>query len=472
MGGSLLWFRQDLRLADNPALVAALQQGPVLPVYILDPAVLAKRGAASKVWLHHSLQALDAALQASGNRLLVCQGDTAQQLAALVQHYQLDQIVCQHDYTPDARRHEKQLHQTLKAAGIAIQSFQHSLLLEPWQVKTKTGGPYKVFTPFWRNAQNILNDVSPPLPAPEQIPGPQRQNSSTSLPPEAWGLLPTIRWDKGMMAHWQVGEAAAAQKLQAFFKVMADYHSQRDLPDQTGTSQLSPHLHFGEISPRQIWQAAMQQPESEGSRIFLNEIGWREFAYHVLWHFPDTPREALNAQFKAFPWADNQQALKAWQQGLTGYPIVDAGMRQLWQTGWMHNRVRMIVASFLTKHLLQPWQSGADWFWGTLVDADLASNTLGWQWAGGCGADAAPYFRIFNPITQGQKFDARGQYVRRWVPELAGLPDKWLHEPWAASPLVLQAAGVQLGGNYPAPIIEHSFARQRALAALAQIKKA
>ena len=292
------------------------------------------------------------------------------------------------------------------------------------------------------------------------------------------GLLPTIPWDGGLQATWIPGEAGAQARLETLVAgPLKAYHDLRNLPDKPGTSMLSPHLRFGEISPRQVWhrvQIALQQgeiPSGTDSVTFLNEIGWREFAYHLLYHFPQTVDTPLNPAFEAFPWRHDPTGLKAWQKGLTGYPIVDAGMRQLWHTGWMHNRVRMIVASFLTKDLILPWQQGANWFWDTLVDADLASNTLGWQWAAGSGADAAPYFRIFNPITQGEKFDPDGHYVRRWVPELAAMPAKWIHKPWEAPAEVLSSARVRLGENYPGPMVDHAQARLAALAAYKEISK-
>ena len=356
----------------------------------------------------------------------------------------------------------------LRAAGLRADSHPGALLHEPWTVRTKTGGPFQVFTPFWRRCLS-LPDPPPPAAAPDALPPPARWPESRTLGELA--LLPEIDWAAGFRSHWEPGSAGAQARLRQFLdQALAAYTTQRDRPDLAGTSRLSAHLHFGEITPRQIWHAARTQagplPGWRQSQ-FLAEVGWREFAHHLLYHFPATPREPLRAQFTRFPWRDDPAALRSWQRGLTGYPIVDAGMRELWVTGWMHNRVRMIVASFLIKDLLIDWQAGARWFWDTLVDADLASNTQGWQWVAGCGADAAPYFRIFNPVLQGRRFDPDGAYVRRWVPELARLPADCIHEPWTAPGAVLAQAGVRLGEEYPHPIVDHGQAREAALRALA-----
>jgi deoxyribodipyrimidine photo-lyase len=297
-----------------------------------------------------------------------------------------------------------------------------------------------------------------------------------SIPLDALGLLPRIPWDGGLAAAWDPGEPAALARLQTFVdQAVAGYVQDRDLPGVGGTSRLSPHLHLGEVSPRQVLHAVADRvPGGLGgvAEPFVREIGWREFAHHLLYHFPRTPEEPLDSRFSAFPWrTDGTEALlAAWQRGQTGIPLVDAGMRELWHTGWMHNRVRMVVASLLTKHLRLPWQAGARWFWDTLVDADLAANTLGWQWSAGCGADAAPYFRVFNPVRQGERFDPRGDYVRRWCPELAALPDRWIHQPWAAPESILRAAGVSLGQNYSAPVVDLAESRREALAAWDRVK--
>jgi deoxyribodipyrimidine photo-lyase len=354
---------------------------------------------------------------------------------------------------------------------VTAQSFNAALLFEPHTIQNKSGRPFQVFTPFWKHC--LALPVEDPVKLPRgEFSAPARWPTSLNL--AALGLLPTVKWDAGLAAAWQPGEAAAVHRLKKFTSGAIDqYADERNRPDLAGTSSLSPYLHFGEIGPRQIWAAVRARskdsgvfPTSRGEQVFLSEVGWREFAHHLLYHFPHTPEEPLRSDFTAFPWRSDAPQLQAWQRGRTGYPIVDAGLRQLWATGWMHNRVRMIVASFLVKHLRISWRDGAAWFWDTLLDADLASNTLGWQWTAGCGADAAPYFRIFNPILQGVKFDPEGSYVRRWVPELSRVPTEFLHEPWAAPSAVLAIAGVKLGVDYPQPIVNHGEARVAALAAL------
>ncbi len=352
-------------------------------------------------------------------------------------------------------------------------SFNAALLWEPWTIETKNETPYKVFTPFWKACQ-AADSPAEPQESPERIPGLETWPESLEI--ASLDLEPKIDWAGGIADAWEPGEQGAMSCLERFLsEAIDDYGKDRDRPDKSGTSRLSPYLHHGEISPRRIWRAVQEKLENDdnpcrGARKYLSEIAWREFGYHLLYHFPETPLEPLRPEFDSFPWADDPRGLEAWQKGQTGYPIVDAGMRELWTTGWMHNRVRMIVASFLVKDLFLPWQEGARWFWDTLVDADLANNTLGWQWAAGSGADAAPYFRIFNPVSQGERFDPQGLYVRRWVPEIAGLSDRYLHKPWEAPMKDLQGAGVDLGNAYPRPIVDHAEARQRALAAWDDLK--
>jgi deoxyribodipyrimidine photo-lyase len=485
MQPTLVWFRQDLRLQDNPALEAALKRGaPLIPVYILDDKGEGEwaMGGASRWWLHHSLVALDRSLRARGSRLTILRGDSAAVLRGLVSAVEAGAVYWNRRYEPALIRRDAAIKEELSGLGLDVRSFNGALLREPHTVLNQQGRPFQVFTPYWRRCLTL--PVSPPVSLPKKpFPAPPEDilagANPAAQPPilsiDDLGLLPKIPWDTGFSAMWEPGEEAAAKRLKAFAKrALADYTEGRDVPGRDGTSGMAPHLHFGEISPRQIWAEvealslkAGASPHEGAAGVYLKEIGWREFAYQLLFHFPQTPGEPLHTEFAAFPWAKDPggKKLRAWQQGKTGYPIVDAGMRQLWATGWMHNRVRMIVASFLVKHLRLPWQHGAAWFWDTLVDADLASNTMGWQWSAGCGADAAPYFRIFAPVTQGQRFDAAGDYVRRWVPELAKVPAKWIHAPWEAPRDVLEAAGVTLGTNYPEPIVNHAAARADALEA-------
>lgn len=469
----LIWYRQDLRTAGHPALHAAAQTAcPILPVYIWAPEEEGPwaAGGASKVWLHESLARLDDALGALGSRLVFRYGPALEALAALIEETNAGAVYWNRRYEPAARARDASVKQELGKRGVDAKSFNGSLLFEPWEVETQQGGPYKVFTPFWKACQKQAEPPAP-VPAPEKLAAPTKRPYSLKL--DDLRLRPGIPWDKGIRRTWTPGEEAAHDRLQGFAReAAAAYDGGHDRPDQDGTSRLSPHLHFGELSPHQVWHTIMQATEpGKGAVKFLSEVGWREFAHHLLYHFPETPVEPLRPEFRAFPWRKDPRSLEAWQQGKTGYPMVDAGMRQLWETGWMHNRVRMLAASFLTKHLLIPWQEGARWFWDTLVDADLANNTLGWQWTAGCGADAAPYFRIFNPFSQGEKFDPQGDYVRRYVPELAGLPNRWLHRPWDAPVQVLRDAGVRLGETYPEPVVDHFAARDRALAAYETIKK-
>lgn len=476
----ILWFRQDLRLQDNPALAAAHGRGgPVVPVYILDDAAEGRwpAGGASRWWLHHSLAALDAALRELGSRLVLRRGDSAAILRELVAETGADAVYWNRRYEPAVIARDSAIKAALTAEGIEAKSFNAAMLFEPHTVKNKQGRPFQVFTPFWRHCLT-LPVVEPVKFAARTLAAPGRWPGEVAL--SHLGLQPRRDWADGFGAVWTPGEAGARRRLKQFVKAgIADYGGERNRPDVDGTSMLSPWLHFGELGPRQVWAAvaaigrdAGVFPPHHGARVFLSEIGWREFAHHLLFHFPATPESPLREDFARFPWAEDPDGAKRrlWQRGRTGYPIVDAGMRQLWATGWMHNRVRMVVASFLVKHLRLSWTHGAAWFWDTLVDADLANNTLGWQWSAGCGADAAPYFRIFAPVTQGERFDAAGDYVRRWVPELAKLPAKWIHQPWEAPMDVLADAGVTLGGNYPLPMVDHATARAEALAAFKSLR--
>ncbi|PWE18025.1 deoxyribodipyrimidine photolyase [Marinicauda salina] len=472
---AIVWFRQDLRLADNPALLAACESGrPVLPVYVLDDETPGdwRPGGASRWWLHHSLADLDRALQNKGARLHLRKGPADRVIRELVEQTGAGAVYWNRCYEPFATERDARLKAALKEAGVEARSFNGSLLAEPWEIATKDGGPYRVFTPFWKALQAR---GAPPAPAPE--PGSiEHYAAHGSDELDAWGLLPTRPdWAGGLRKTWTPGEAGAQTRLEAFIEsALDDYSEGRNRPDRESTSRLSPHLHCGEISPRQVWTAvdAAAAPPDANAAAFLSEIGWREFSHHLLHHFPRFPDANFQSKFDAFPWRDGDEAFRAWTRGETGFPIVDAGMRQLWETGWMHNRVRMIVASFLVKDLMIDWRKGEAWFWDTLVDADLANNAAGWQWTAGSGADAAPFFRIFNPITQGRKFDPDGAYVRRWVPELGEMPADLIHAPWEADSVTLAGAGVRPGETYPDPIVDHGEARKRALAAFNALKDA
>jgi deoxyribodipyrimidine photo-lyase len=462
----LVWFRRDLRLADHPALSAAAATGlPIIPVFIWSPEE-ETAGAASRWWLHQSLQQLDASLRAKGSRLIVRHGAPAETLVSLAGETHACRVFWNRVYEPGALDDEPALEAILRARGIAVEKFNGSLLFEPGSIRTTTGGPFQVFTPFWRAVWNARGALRDTVRAPGTIHAPTAWPKSLAI--GELELEPKIDWAGGVRAAWMTGEEAARTRLRAFAKGPGShYDKERNHPGHAGTSRLSPHLHFGEVSPLQIWHAVADSP---GSESYLRQLAWREFAYHLLVEYPKTLQEPFQPQFRRFPWCSNARRLKAWQQGRTGYPFVDAGMRELWTTGWMHNRVRMVAASFLVKHLLIPWQEGAAWFLDTLVDADLANNTMGWQWVAGCGVDAAPYFRIFNPVVQGEKFDPDGDYVRRWIPELRSLESRWIHQPWNAPPLVLAAAGITLGKTYPFPLVDHTEARAAALAAFEEMK--
>ncbi|HRO62908.1 deoxyribodipyrimidine photo-lyase [Thermomonas sp.] len=469
MSTALILFRRDLRLSDHAAVTAACRQHDrVLPVYVHAPQEDGTwaPGAASRWWLHRSLESLAAQLGIVGGRLHLAAGDTIACLRELIKATGASAVHWSRRYEPAAVAADTALKAALRADGIEVHSHPGNLWNEPWRLATDAGQPYRVFTPFWRKQRAQLPEAAP-LPAARARDWLRLQGS---LPVEALGLLPANRWDAGLAEHWRPGEAGAAELLEIFTDDAAlDYAKGRDLPARHGTSRLSPHLHFGEITPSQIRHALQARADATDARRrpdlepYLRELGWREFAHHLLHHFPHTAQENFNPRFDDFRWAPADAAVLArWQRGRTGIPLVDAGMRELWHTGWMHNRVRMVVASFLTKNLRQHWRHGARWFWDTLVDADLANNTLGWQWVAGCGADAAPYFRVFNPYLQGAKFDPDAAYIKRWLPELAGLPAKTLHEAWK-HPSALARCG------YPAAMVDVGGSRQRALDAYAAL---
>jgi deoxyribodipyrimidine photo-lyase len=483
MARCIVLFQKDLRIHDNAVLRAAAEKfQQVVPLYAADFDVEDwALGGASRWWLHHSLIALEQAIAGLGGRLLIRSGGIQNVLGQVLDETGAEAIYWTACSEPKRQSMERALQADLKRRGIEAEAFPGETLFTPGAVLNQQGGPFQVFTPFWKACLRRIAEegLDAPLAAPRSLVPAPRSVRSESI--DDLKLLPTIPWDAEFKGQWHPGELGAQKRLRYLRSIVLDYHTSRNRPALDGTSALSPHLHFGEISPRQVVHAVLRdfglRPDQMdqlpvGPRTFLTEIGWREFAHSVLHHFPKTDQEPLRPQFAEFPWKPDAKLRRAWQRGLTGYPIVDAGMRQLWRTGWMHNRVRMIVGSFLTKDLLQSWQSGAEWFWDTLVDADLANNSLNWQWVSGCGADASPYFRVFNPVLQGEKFDPQGDYVRRWVPELGKLSNRQIHAPWLASADVLAGADVELGVTYPFPIVDHEKARREALAALATIRRA
>lgn len=477
---TIVLFDQDLRMADNPALSAAVQRSqPLICLYIWDPESNPdeRPGAAGRWWLHHSLQNLDTNLRKYGNRLIIRTGRVPEVLSTIIRVSKPSDIFWNRSSEPSRRNTEKEIDALLDTGNVKGQSFWGTCLADPAGIHTQSHQPYRVFTPFWSSLSRHI-PPSHPLPAARTLPPPPADRlPSDSL--DALQLLPKVDWAQGIRQIWRPGEEGARAALRTFLRnPVRSYATERDRPDHSGTSRLSPHLHFGEISPRMVWHTInragrrhRQYQYRHSYTAYLRQLGWREFARYLLYHFPHTIYESLHRAYETFPWRDDADSLRTWQKGQTGYPIVDAGMRELWHTGWMHNRIRMVTASFLTKDLLISWRKGAEWFRDTLVDADLANNTLGWQWVAGCGADASPFFRIFNPVTQGLKYDPDGEYVRRWVPELAKLPAKWIHHPWEAPHLLLKEAGVRLGETYPHPMLIHQKARDRALASYRQFKK-
>lgn len=475
---AIVWLRRDLRLIDNAALVWASENAEQLVLaYVHAPEEDGSwaPGAASRWWLHQSLAALSAELGSLGQRLVIMRGPTLDALRRLIAATDAQLVCWNRLYEPASIARDTEIKRSLQTDGIQARSFNSALLFEPWEVLTEQDQPYRVFTPFWRRCLRRIDQLPPPMPRPRSLPQPARGPASEPL--EALQLLPRIAWDAGLAATWTPGERAAHDALERFLGVsVARYDEGRNRPDQPATSRLSPHLHFGELSPRQVMAAIqlhdLRGAARQGAESFMREIGWREFAYHLLFHFPQTIDQPMDERFCDYRWSRSRSALEAWQRGRTGIPLVDAGMRELWTTGWMHNRVRMVVASLLTKNLRLNWLEGARWFWDTLVDADLASNTLGWQWTAGCGADAAPYFRIFNPVLQAQRYDPDRSYLRRWLPELERLPDRWIHRPWEAPADVLTEAGVTLGRDYPRPIVDLRASRDAALEGYERMKQA
>ncbi len=484
MTTAIVWFRRDLRLTDNAALAHACQTAErVVPLYIHAPEEEApwQPGAAACWWLHHSLSALDDALREQGSRLVICAGRSAEVLKEVAREVGAGLVCWNRLYEPAVRDRDAKVQKVLSHAGIRTHMHRGALLREPEEARKEDGTPYRVFTPFSR--QYFPAGTGGIL---QMDPAPQDEHKGSfprlptlpctlrSRPLQELGLLPTIPWHRQFSDHWCPGEAGAGKRLTDFLaQGVFGYGRNRNLPAIDGVSSLSPHLHFGEISPRQIWSALHRmidrvsheemRPVIDRVQPFLRQLVWRDFAHCILYEYPHTPTEPFDHRYQAFPWEENPALLRAWQLGQTGVPLVDAGMRQLWATGWMHNRVRMVVATMLSKHGLVHWLEGARWFWDTLVDADLANNTMGWQWTVGCGVDAVPYFRILNPVRQGKRFDPDGQYVRTWVPELSCLPTCYLHEPWRAPPVIAQQAGALPGIDYPLPVVDLAAARLESL---------
>jgi len=464
----VVWLRRDLRLHDNPALHQAGRAGnQVVPVYIHAPQEEEPwpPGAASRWWLHHSLRSLEQALESLGSWLIIRRGDSLSALRQICTETGAHSVYWNRLYDPATVARDERIKSALHAVGIATTTFPGYLIREPWEVTTGSATPYKVFTPYSR-ASLRLGDPEAPVATRYKSLKPASDASSDGL--DALGLLPRIRWDAGFYDHWQPGELGAWRRLETFIEsAAAGYAVTRDQPGVDGISRLSPHLHFGELSPRALWHAVLQglgeRGAEEAAQPYLRQLLWRDFAHQLLFHFPEITTRNFKPAFDAYPWREDSGLVDAWQRGATGIPLVDAGMRELWHTGFMHNRVRMNVASFLTKNAGVHWRTGAEWFWNTLLDANLANNTLGWQWVAGSGPDAAPYFRIFNPVTQAQRFDPQGLYARHWIPKIAGLPDKYIHAPWTASAAMLADAGIELGRDYPRPVLDLKQSRQLAL---------
>lgn len=457
----IVWFRKDIRLEDNSAWKKAVDSGkPIIPVYIHSEQDKEDMGSASRWWLHHSLKDLIRQLNLKGSNLILIQGRTIECIARLVEITGSECVYWNRCYEPKHLEQDARLIEKLHQMGIETWSGNSGLMVEPWEIRNKQGKPYRVFSGFAK--EWVVHANEPPIKRVKMPVSPSEWPKS--IPLEELNLLPEIPWDELFFDIHDPSRGGAKKTLGVFLKSsISNYHKDRDIPSIKGTSQLSAALHWGQIGPREIMAALRAQPNSEGKHKYVHELAWREFAYYILYHFPETVEHPFKMEFNEFPWRNNDSERLAWQKGKTGYPIIDAGMRQLWQTGWMHNRVRMLVASFLVKHLLHSWKSGAAWFADTLVDADLANNTLGWQWVAGCGVDAAPYFRIFNPVTQGLKFDPDGSFVRRYLPELEGVPNKFIHSPWKLPVEMQKETGCIIGQTYPEPICGLIEGRIRAL---------
>jgi len=466
---AIQWFRQDLRLSDNPALTAASRHTNVLPIYILDDDLACdnQMGAASRWWLNHSLKSLYTSLD---GKLSVYRGNPIDVLTKIIGSHDVNAIYWNRCYEPWRIDCDSKLKSYLKNMGIKAESTNGSLLWEPWSIRKDDGNPYKVFTPFYRKGCMQAQAPREPIPVPTNTKYVHDKENSLGI--NQLGLLPKNPWDTKLSSHWDIGESGAHTRFQKFIDEGLDHYKDgRNLPAKQYVSKISPYLHHGEISPNQLWYKVRNLADNKHVDHFCSELGWREFSYNQLYFNPELPTKNLQSKFDTFPWVDDPTLLRSWQKGQTGIPMVDAGMRELWQTGYMHNRVRMIVGSFLVKNLRLHWHHGERWFWNTLVDADLANNSASWQWVAGCGTDSAPYFRIFNPVLQGQKFDPDGYYVRRFVPEIASLPNKYLFNPWEAPENILKEIGIQLGSTYPKPIVDLKISRDAALDAFKLLKQ-
>ncbi|MEZ5896052.1 MAG: deoxyribodipyrimidine photo-lyase [Parvularculaceae bacterium] len=473
---AIVWFRADLRLGDNPALdAAARSDSPVIPVFVLPCDGLLAPGGAQRWWLHHSLLALKSHLEKAGSSLVLLKGDERAVIADLVERTGAGAVYWNRRYAPQHIETDRALKQMLTASAVSVETFNGSLWRDPWEVKTKSGGDYRVFKPFWKSLRAKGPARARLFSAPSKMRPPSQWPKSDDL--SSWRLTPeSPDWAHEFADHWAPGEEGAAKRLETFLDDANCYANERDMPAMDATSRLSPHLAHGEISVTEIWcrvraRVDLGELSSANAEKFLSELAWREFSYNLLFHNSEIARAPLRKEFERFDWREDDKSFNAWARGMTGVPIVDAGLRQLWRTGWMHNRVRMIVASFLVKNLLIHWTKGERWFWDSLVDADAANNPASWQWVAGSGADAAPYFRIFNPVSQGEKHDPEADYVREFVPEIAALPNKWIHKPWSAPDEILSNSHIVLGKTYPFPIVDLHGSRQRALDAYQKLKQ-
>jgi len=463
---NIFWFRQDLRLEHNPGLIESAKDAAVLPIYILDDinAGKHKMGEASRWWLHHSLKSLSKSLR---GKLAFFKGDAKQILIELTKSENIQGVYWNRCYEPWRIQRDTNIKNALKKEGVQANSFNASLLWEPWEIYKKDGDPFKVFTPFYKSGCLSYEPPEKPLGPPKKL---NISSTTKGKPLDSLDLLSGKKWENKMSSYWKIGEIGAKERLKQFLKNGLEFYKKgRDFPSHDHVSRLSPHLHFGEISPNTVWYAVKGQ--NENHTHFRTELAWREFSYYLLYHFPTLPEKNFQKKYDKFQWKTNIKHLRLWKKGQTGIPLVDAGMRELWETGYMHNRLRMVTGSFLVKNLLLHWREGEAWFWDCLLDADLASNSASWQWVAGCGADAAPYFRIFNPTTQGEKFDPKGTYIRRFIPELKDLPIRYLFSPWTAPEDVLRKAGVKLGTTYPRPIVDLKKSREEALETFKGLKE-